>query len=137
MDNLILILGLAVVVGMIVLNGFIFRKQSRRIKEAEARIKEAEAKAKEIEVLKDTIAQMEKSIDFFYKNFERMKEIMKAKDDAIIELSHDKSEAQKENEMNKKAINQAISCEHVPDDKECPVLVQKRKDEKKHKSTKK
>ena len=129
MDNLILILGLAVVVGTIITNGFIFRKQSRRLKEAEVRIKEAEAKAKEFDALKDTIEQLKKSVDFYDKQFDRMKEMISKKDVAITKLSDEKCEVQKANEKNKRAINKAISCEFVPENEDCPVLAQKKKDE--------
>ena len=131
MDNLTLFLGFAVVVGTIIVNGFIFRRQSRRIKDAEARLKEAEAKTSEFESFK-------KRIQFYDEQFERMKEMMVSKDAAIVKLSSEKCEVQKENERNKRAINKAISCKLVTDNEECPVLAQKRKDsEKTHKNKEK
>ena len=130
MDKLILFLGLVFIVGTVA-NAFIFRRQSHRIKDAEARIKEAQAQTKEVEVLKKAFEEMEKRIKFYDEQFERMKGMMVSKDTAIVQLSTEKCEAQKENEKNKRAINKAHSCSFIPENEDCPVLAQKKKDEEK------
>ena len=100
-----------------------FRKQT-------ARIKNAEAVEKEVQSLRSTVDALQQQQEFYEKRLKAMQELVIGKDNYIEVISHDKLVLEVKHAKNKSAINRAHECEFCKgDSSKCPVLAQKNKND--------
>lgn len=97
---------------------FIYRKQQKRFKTAEAF-------EKEVVVLRSAIEGMQKQVDWQEKRLVEMQNLIVNKDAYIATLTQDKSTLEIKHAKNKKAINAAYGCSFCTEAKNCPVLMQR------------
>ncbi len=97
---------------------FLYRKQQKRIKTAEAF-------EKEVNALKTTVATMRDQLTFYDGRLNEMQKLVVGKDAYIGQLSSEKHTLEIKNSKNKSAINKAHSCPNCSDVSNCPVIKQK------------
>lgn len=120
-----IILGVLTVIssGSAIVIGLMFRKQT-------ARIKNAEAVEKEVQALRGTVVSLQKQQEFYEKRLEAMQKLIIDKDNYIAVISHDKEVVEIKHAKNKSAINRAHECEFCRGDTaKCPVLAQRMRNE--------
>lgn len=120
-----IILGVLTVIssGSAIVIGLMFRKQT-------ARIKNAEAVEKEVQALRGTVVSLQKQQEFYEKRLEAMQKLIIDKDNYIAVISHDKEVVEIKHAKNKSAINRAHECEFCKGDTaKCPVLAQRMRNE--------
>ena len=120
-----IILGVLTVIssGSAIVIGLLFRKQT-------ARIKNAEAVEKEVQALRGTVVSLQKQQEFYEKRLEAMQKLIVDKDNYIAVISHDKEVVEIKHAKNKSAINRAHECEFCRGDtSKCPVLAQRMRNE--------
>lgn len=108
--------------GSSVVTFILFRKQSVRIKNAEAFEKEVSALRGEIEALKA-------DLKFEREQREKDKELIIRVEDDNSALHAENRTLEIKNAKNKKAINQAYGCSFCNESSNCPVLMQRKKNE--------
>lgn len=108
--------------GSSIVTFILYRKQSVRIKNAEAFEKEVAALRSEIDALKE-------SLKFEREQREKDKEIIVRIETDNTKLHSENGTLEIKNARNKKAINQAYSCGFCQDTANCPVLLQRKKNE--------
>lgn len=108
--------------GSAVLTWVVYRKQSLRIKNAEAY-------EKEVDVLRKEIAELRNAIEFERKQREADREVIVRLELLNSELRDKNDVAEIKNARNKKALNKAYECEFCPDSSKCPALVQRKRNE--------
>lgn len=120
-----IVLGVLTVIssGSTIVIGLMFRKQT-------ARIKNAEAVEKEVQALRSTVVSLQKQQEFYEKRLEAMQKLIIDKDNYIAVISHDKEVVEIKHARNKSAINRAHECEFCKGDTaKCPVLAQRMRNE--------
>lgn len=120
-----IILGVLTVIssGSAIVIGLMFRKQT-------ARVKNAEAVEKEVQALRGTVVSLQKQQEFYEKRLEAMQKLIIDKDNYIAVISHDKEVVEIKHAKNKSAINRAHECEFCRGDTaKCPVLAQRMRNE--------
>lgn len=120
-----IILGVLTVIssGSAIVIGLMFRKQT-------ARVKNAEAVEKEVQALRSTVVSLQKQQEFYEKRLEAMQKLIIDKDNYIAVISHDKEVVEIKHAKNKSAINRAHECEFCKGDTaKCPVLAQRMRNE--------
>lgn len=120
-----IVLGVLTVIssGSAIVIGLMFRKQT-------ARIKNAEAVEKEVQALRSTVVSLQKQQEFYEKRLEAMQKLIIDKDNYIAVISHDKEVVEIKHAKNKSAINRAHECEFCKGDTaKCPVLAQRMRNE--------
>lgn len=120
-----IILGVLTVIssGSAIVIGLMFRKQT-------ARVKNAEAVEKEVQALRGTVVSLQKQQEFYEKRLEAMQKLIIDKDNYIAVISHDKEVVEIKHAKNKSAINRAHECEFCKGDTaKCPVLAQRMRNE--------
>lgn len=101
---------------------FMFRKQQKRFKTAEAF-------EKEVTALQASVTLMQGQIKFLNDSLVDTQKLVIEKDAYIGTLSTDKHVLEIKHAKNKSAINQAYSCTFCDDKAACPVLMQRAKNE--------
>lgn len=120
-----IVLGVLTVIssGSAIVIGLMFRKQT-------ARVKNAEAVEKEVQALRGTVVSLQKQQEFYEKRLEAMQKLIIDKDNYIAVISHDKEVVEIKHAKNKSAINRAHECEFCKGDTaKCPVLAQRMRNE--------
>lgn len=120
-----IVLGMLTVIssGSAIVIGLMFRKQT-------ARVKNAEAVEKEVQALRSTVVSLQKQQEFYEKRLEAMQKLIIDKDNYIAVISHDKEVVEIKHAKNKSAINRAHECEFCKGDTaKCPVLAQRMRNE--------
>lgn len=120
-----IVLGVLTVIssGSAIVIGLMFRKQT-------ARVKNAEAVEKEVQALRSTVVSLQKQQEFYEKRLEAMQKLIIDKDNYIAVISHDKEVVEIKHAKNKSAINRAHECEFCKGDTaKCPVLAQRMRNE--------
>lgn len=120
-----IVLGVLTVIssGSAIVIGLMFRKQT-------ARVKNAEAVEKEVQALRGTVVSLQKQQEFYEKRLEAMQKLIIDKDNYIAVISHDKEVVEIKHAKNKSAINRAHECEFCRGDTaKCPVLAQRMRNE--------
>lgn len=97
----------------------LYRKQS-------VRIKNAEAFQHEVEVLRKEIDELRKSLDFERKQREEDKKVISTVEGLNAHLYEAKNTLQIKVAQQKKALNRAFECMFCEDVAECPVMKQRR-----------
>lgn len=105
--------------GGVVTTFLLYRKQS-------VRIKNAEAFSAEVAVLRAEVEELRKSLDFERKQREEDKKIIAKVEALNTALFHDKNGLEIKNALYKKAMNRAYECTFCPDSSKCPVLIQRK-----------
>jgi biopolymer transport protein ExbB/TolQ len=103
--------------GGVVTTFLLYRKQS-------VRIKNAEAFASEVEVLRSEVKALQESVEFERKQREEDKKIIVTLETLNTSLFHAKSGLEVKYALRKKATNRAYECTFCPDSSKCPVLMQ-------------
>lgn len=103
--------------GGVVTTFLLYRKQS-------VRIKNAEAFSAEVAVLRAEVEELRKSLDFERRQREEDKKIIAKVEALNTALFHDKSSLEIKYALRKKATNRAYECTLCPDSSKCPVLIQ-------------
>lgn len=120
-----IVLGVLTVIssGSAIVIGLMFRKQT-------ARVKNAEAVEKEVQALRSTVVSLQRQQEFYEKRLEAMQKLIIDKDNYIAVISHDKEVVEIKHAKNKSAINRAHECEFCKGDTaKCPVLAQRMRNE--------
>lgn len=105
--------------GGVVTTFLLYRKQS-------IRIKNAEAFSAEVAVLRNEVDELRKSLDFERRQREEDKKIIARIEALNSTLYFDKNNLEIKNSLNKKAMNRAYECTFCRDSGKCPVLVQRK-----------
>lgn len=103
--------------GGVVTTFLLYRKQS-------VRIKNAEAFSAEVAVLRAEVEELRKSLEFERRQREEDKKIIVTLETLNTSLFHDKSGLEIKYALRKKATNRAYECTFCPDSSKCPVLMQ-------------
>lgn len=106
----------------------LYRKQS-------VRIKNAEAYEKEVGVLRVEIAELRKSIEFERQQREQDKKVIASLELLNTQLHGEKNTLEIKKAKNKRAINQSYKCTYCNDVAMCPVLIQVQKNEEEYLSS--
>ena len=101
---------------------FMYRRQSRRFKNAEAF-------EKEVAALSSTVENLKSQISFYDERLNKLQELIVNKDVYIGVISEEKNALEIKHARNKSAINRAYACGYCSDLKDCPVLKQRTKNE--------
>lgn len=105
--------------GGVITTFLLYRKQS-------VRIKNAEAFSAEVAVLRAEVEELRNSLEFERKQREEDKKIIARVEALNSALFNDKNGLEIKNALRKKAINRAYECEFCPDSSKCPVLIQRK-----------
>lgn len=108
--------------GGVVTTFVLYRKQS-------VRIKNAEAFEHEVNVLRNEIDELRKSLDFERRQREEDKKVIARVELLNTTLYHDKSSLEIKNALYKKAMNRAYECTFCTESGKCPVLQQRKYNE--------
>lgn len=108
--------------GGVVTTFILYRKQS-------VRIKNAEAFAQEVNVLRSEIDELRKSLEFERKQREEDKKVIARIELLNTQLFNDKSSLEIKNALYKKAMNRAYECTFCSESGKCPVLIQRKHNE--------
>ena len=101
----------------------LYRKQQKRLKNAEA-------VEKEVSTLRSTIETLQTNMKFYEERLNTLQKLVIEKDNYIAVLTNDKQIVDIKHAKNKNAINRAQECEYCKGDaSKCPVLDQRRKNE--------
>lgn len=101
----------------------LYRKQQKRLKNAEA-------VEKEVSTLRSTIETLQTNMTFYEERLNTLQKLVIEKDNYIAVLTNDKQTVDIKHAKNKNAINRAHECEYCKGDaSKCPVLDQRRKNE--------
>lgn len=100
----------------------LYRKQQKRLRNAEAF-------AKEVEALKSTINAMQQQMQYYEGRLTEMQKLIIGKDSYIAQISQDRHTLEIKNAKNKSAINKAYGCSYRSDTYKCPVLVHRKANE--------
>lgn len=103
--------------GGVVTTFLLYRKQS-------VRIKNAEAFSAEVAVLRAEVEELRKSLEFERRQREEDKKVIVTLETLNTSLFHDKSGLEVKYALRKKATNRAYECTFCPDSSKCPVLMQ-------------
>lgn len=105
--------------GGVVTTFLLYRKQS-------VRIKNAEAFSAEVAVLRAEVEELRKSLDFERRQREEDKKIIARVEALNSSLYLDKNGLEIKNALYKKAMNRAYECTFCGDSSKCPVLIQRK-----------
>ena len=105
-----------------VVGWFVFFKQNKRLKNAEAEAKELENMNVKIAMLENMMASQVKRMDTLQQDVATYYERNRA-------LQNELSLSELKRQKNKNCIAQAESCNHIADPSECPVIIQRKKHE--------
>lgn len=105
--------------GGVVTTFLLYRKQS-------VRIKNAEAFSAEVAVLRAEVEELRKSLDFERRQREEDKKIIARVEALNSSLYLDKNGLEIKNALYKKAMNRAYECTFCADSSKCPVLIQRK-----------
>lgn len=108
--------------GSALMTWLLYRRQSERIKNAEAF-------EKEVSALRSEIEELRKSVEFERKQREQDKEIISKLEIINTQLHAESNTLEIKNARNKKAINSAYGCTFCHDSSNCPVLKQRQQNE--------
>lgn len=113
--------------GGTVITLFLFRRQQKRFKNAEAF-------EKEVQALQNTIDSLQKQVNWQEERLNDMQKLLIGKDAYIAEISREKHTLEIKHARNKSAINKAYECPNrakCKDDPDsfCPVLMQRKQNE--------
>lgn len=108
--------------GGVVTTFILYRKQS-------VRIKNAEAFAQEVNVLRSEIDELRKSLEFERRQREEDKKVIARVELLNTQLFNDKSSLEIKNALYKKAMNRAYECTFCSESGKCPVLLQRKHNE--------
>jgi TolA-binding protein len=97
---------------------WMYRKQQKRFKTAEAF-------GQEVTALRATVQELREQIRFQEERINKTQELITSKDAYINQLSQEKHTLEIKNSRNKSAINKSYGCTYCPDISLCPVLVQR------------
>lgn len=97
----------------------IFRKQTRRLKDAEV-------SEKEVSTLRSVVETLKTQMDWMNDRITSLQSMITNKDSIIEQLNIDKNTLEIKNAKNKGAINKALSCIYCSTQSLCPVLVQRK-----------
>ena len=101
---------------------FMYRKQQKRFKTAEAFGNEVSALAAAQGLLRDQITFQAGRID-------ELQKLLVSKDDYIGQISAEKHTIEMKHAKNKSAINKAYECRFCENTADCPVLIQRAQNE--------
>jgi predicted patatin/cPLA2 family phospholipase len=108
--------------GSTVITLFMYRKQQKRFKTAEAF-------EREVDALKNTVEIMRKQQEFYESRLAELQKLIVNKDAYIEQLSRGSHIMEVKHAKNKSAINKAYECRFCEKTSECPVLIQRAKNE--------
>lgn len=108
--------------GSTIVTLFIYHKQQKRFKTAEAF-------EKEVTALQASVTLMQGQIKFLNESLTDTQKLVVEKDTYIGTLSKDKHTLEIKHAKNKSAINTAYGCQFCEDKAECPVLKQRAQNE--------
>lgn len=108
--------------GSAVVTWLLYRKQS-------VRIKNAEAFEREVEALRHEIEELRASVEFERSQREKDKELLAKADALNRQLRSEFNNVEIKNAKNKSALNKAYECTFCPDSSLCPALKQRKKNE--------
>lgn len=97
---------------------FMYRKQAKRFKTAEAF-------EKEVVALKATVESLQGQLSFYDGRLNEMQKLVIGKDTYIAQLTADKHTLEVKHAKNKSAINKAYECQYCDNKARCPVLMQR------------
>lgn len=101
---------------------FYYRKQERRLKNANAI-------ETEVDALRKTVESLQQQQRFYEERLNALQALVIEKDSYITSLSTDKHTLEIKHAKNKTAINAAYSCDVRTDKAKCPVLKERMKNE--------
>jgi len=102
-----------------------FRKQSKRLKTAEAF-------EKEVEALKSTIQELKQQVNWDSDRIKQLQEMYNEKDAFLHIVTKEKHTIEVKHYRNKEAIACANHCRFNPDASKCPVVIRKTANDKQY-----
>jgi hypothetical protein len=97
---------------------FLYRRQAKRFKTAEAF-------EQEVKAMEGTVSILQEQIEFCQGRINSLQELIISKDTYIEQLSGENHTLEIKHSRNKSAMNKAHECKFCPDTSQCPVLIQK------------